>query len=45
MARALQASLEAPYYLVRLDAPGFDTWLADCVKALRDLPVLFVGVH
>lgn len=30
---------------VFLDAPGFDTWLEDCVRALRDLPALFVGVH
>ena len=30
---------------VFLDAPGFDTWLEDCVRALSDLPVLFVGVH
>jgi chloramphenicol 3-O phosphotransferase len=95
LARALQASLEAPYYLVQLDAfedmvparlltgnaeefealtlcsramhrtvatlsraganviadhlfldaPGFDTWLDDCLEALRDLPVLFVGVR
>ena len=30
---------------VFLDAPGLDTWLEDCVRALHDLPVLFVGVH
>jgi chloramphenicol 3-O phosphotransferase len=30
---------------VFLDAPGFDAWLGDCVRTLRHLPVLFVGVR
>jgi chloramphenicol 3-O phosphotransferase len=30
---------------VFLDAPWFDAWLGDCVRTLRGLPVLFVGVR
>jgi chloramphenicol 3-O phosphotransferase len=95
LARALQASLDEPYYLVQLDAfedmipgrlmtgteveyralttcaqamhrtiahlarsganviadhvfldaPGFDTWLDDCLGSLEHLPVLVVGVR